>query len=178
MFWLPSSFIHTGCLPPIPEPLAKWNSTLWTGAYLGFCQGGCTFLADLPPSPPSPPPGSGSGSGSASRFWAGCGSALKQCGSTALGSTVKILLSNFYLCLGKNLHFFLLHTAWSFLIISLSGWGGRGCTWPGGGMHRGGGGMHVHPVHPPWVRPWLWTLWICLTCPKLSASSGISDRVL
>jgi hypothetical protein len=20
-------------------------------------------------------------------------------------------------------------------------------------MHRGGGGMHVHPVHPPWVRP-------------------------
>jgi hypothetical protein len=24
-----------------------------------------------------------------------------------------------------------------------------------GGMHRGGGGMHVHPVHPPWVRPWL-----------------------
>ncbi len=23
----------------------------------------------------------------------------------------------------------------------------------GGGMHRGGGGMHVHPVHPPWVRP-------------------------
>jgi hypothetical protein len=24
------------------------------GAYLGFCQGGCTFLADLPP-PPTPP---------------------------------------------------------------------------------------------------------------------------
>jgi hypothetical protein len=22
------------------------------GAYLGFCQGGCTFLADLPPPPP------------------------------------------------------------------------------------------------------------------------------
>ncbi len=22
-----------------------------TGAYLGFCQGGCTFLADLPPTP-------------------------------------------------------------------------------------------------------------------------------
>ena len=21
----------------------------YTGAYLGFCQGGCTFLADLPP---------------------------------------------------------------------------------------------------------------------------------
>jgi hypothetical protein len=32
-----------------------------TGAYLGFFQGGCTFLADLPPLP-------GSGSGSASRF--------------------------------------------------------------------------------------------------------------
>ncbi len=33
-------------------------------------------------------------------------------------------------------------------------------------MHRGGGGgMHVHPVHPPWVRPWppstcLLTLWL------------------
>ncbi len=38
------------------------------GAYLGFCQGGCTFLADLPHLPPPPPPGSGSGSGSASRF--------------------------------------------------------------------------------------------------------------
>ena len=24
----------------------------YSGAYLGFCQGGCTFLADLPPSPP------------------------------------------------------------------------------------------------------------------------------
>jgi hypothetical protein len=23
-----------------------------------------------------------------------------------------------------------------------------------GGVH-GGRGMHVHPVHPPWVRPWL-----------------------
>jgi hypothetical protein len=23
-----------------------------SGAYLGFCQGGCTFLADLPPPPP------------------------------------------------------------------------------------------------------------------------------
>jgi hypothetical protein len=22
------------------------------GAYLGFCQGGCTFLGDLPPPPP------------------------------------------------------------------------------------------------------------------------------
>ncbi len=32
------------------------------GAFLGFCQGGCTFLADLPPPPPE------SGSGSASRF--------------------------------------------------------------------------------------------------------------
>jgi hypothetical protein len=27
---------------------------LVAGAYLGFCQGGCTFLADLP-SPPPPP---------------------------------------------------------------------------------------------------------------------------
>ena len=27
-----------------------------TGAYLGFFQGGCTFLADLPPSSPPPPP--------------------------------------------------------------------------------------------------------------------------
>jgi hypothetical protein len=25
----------------------------------------------------------------------------------------------------------------------------------GGGCTGGGGGMHVHPVHPPWVRPWL-----------------------
>ncbi len=25
------------------------------GVYLGFCQGGCTFLADLPPPPPPPP---------------------------------------------------------------------------------------------------------------------------
>jgi hypothetical protein len=27
-----------------------------------------------------------------------------------------------------------------------------------GGCTGGGGGMHVHPVHPPWVRPWfgLW----------------------
>ncbi len=47
--------------------------------------------------------------------------------------------------------FFLLPTASSFLLTSLSGWGG--CTWPGGGMHRGVGGMHVHPAHPPWVRP-------------------------
>jgi hypothetical protein len=23
----------------------------------------------------------------------------------------------------------------------------------GGGCTGGGGGMHVHPVHPPWVRP-------------------------
>jgi hypothetical protein len=27
-----------------------------TGAYLGFCQGGCIFLADLPPPPPPPGP--------------------------------------------------------------------------------------------------------------------------
>jgi hypothetical protein len=25
-----------------------------TGTYLGFCQGGCTFLADLPPPSPDP----------------------------------------------------------------------------------------------------------------------------
>jgi hypothetical protein len=25
----------------------------------------------------------------------------------------------------------------------------------GGDAQGGGGGMHVHPVHPPWVRPWL-----------------------
>jgi hypothetical protein len=24
----------------------------------------------------------------------------------------------------------------------------------GGGCTGGGGGMHVHPVPPPWVRPW------------------------
>ncbi len=40
----------------------------------------------------------------------------------------------------------MLPTALSFLITSLSGWGGGGCT-------GGEGGMHVHPVHPPWVRP-------------------------
>jgi hypothetical protein len=50
--------------------------------------------------------------------------------------------------------FFLLPTASSFLITSLSGWEG-GMHMAGGGMHRGGGGMHVHPVHPPWVRHWL-----------------------
>jgi hypothetical protein len=45
------------------------------------------------------------------------------------------------------------------LITSLSGWGG-GMHRGEGGMHRGEGGctggeggMHVHPVHPPWVRP-------------------------
>jgi hypothetical protein len=35
-----------------PPPLTYVPAGLWTGAYLGFCQGGCTFLADLPPSPP------------------------------------------------------------------------------------------------------------------------------
>jgi hypothetical protein len=31
-----------------------WISTVWyqSGAYLGFCQGGCTLLADQPPPPP------------------------------------------------------------------------------------------------------------------------------
>jgi hypothetical protein len=28
----------------------------WSGAYLGFCRGGCTFLADLPPPPSLPDP--------------------------------------------------------------------------------------------------------------------------
>jgi hypothetical protein len=29
------------------------DSRRWqTGAYLGFCKGGCTYLADLPPPPP------------------------------------------------------------------------------------------------------------------------------
>ncbi len=36
--------------------------------------------------------------------------------------------------------FFLLPTASSFLITSLSFWRGGGCTWPRGGMHRGGRG--------------------------------------
>ncbi len=64
-----ASIILRGCV----------DTQLVSGAYLGFCQGGCTFLADLPP------PGSRSGSGS--RFWAGSGSgsASKQCGFTALG---------------------------------------------------------------------------------------------
>ncbi len=66
----------------------KW---LNPGAYLGFCQGGCTFLADLPPPPdldPDPDPqqdfeldpdpqccesgsgtGSGTGSGRIRNFW-------------------------------------------------------------------------------------------------------------
>ena len=61
------------------------------GAYLGFCQGGCTFLADLPP-----PPGSGSGSGS--------GSASKQCGSTALGPLfLHYLIRNCFVKRTKNM---------------------------------------------------------------------------
>ncbi len=51
--------------------------------------------------------------------------------------------------------FFLLPTASSFLITSLSGWGGGDAHGRGGGCTWGGGGMHVHPVHPPWVRPWV-----------------------
>jgi hypothetical protein len=69
---------------PIPNPGSRIRIRN-TGAYLWFCQGGCTFLTDLPPPTPSPPPGSGSESGSTSRFWAGSGScsgsASKQCGS-------------------------------------------------------------------------------------------------
>ncbi len=48
--------------------------------------------------------------------------------------------------------FFLLPTASSFLITSLSGWGGGDAHGQGGGCTGGEGGMHVHPVHPPWVR--------------------------
>ncbi len=66
-------------LPPLPPSICLYGilvpfllSRTW--AYLGFCQGGCTFLADLPPPPPLPR--SGPGSGSASRFWAGSGSGL------------------------------------------------------------------------------------------------------
>ncbi len=71
------------------------------------------------------------------RFWAGSGSASasKQCGSTALGSTFKRLLSNFIIMFRLT------------LITSLSGWGGGDahgreggeCTWPGGGGCTGGG---------------------------------------
>jgi hypothetical protein len=33
--------------------LRLFKYTCWeAGAYLGFCRGGCTYLADLPPSPP------------------------------------------------------------------------------------------------------------------------------
>jgi hypothetical protein len=31
----------------------------------------------------------------------------------------------------------------------------RGCTGGEGDAQGGEGGMHVHPVHPPWVRPCL-----------------------
>jgi hypothetical protein len=48
----------TSILRRTRAPLIKQNyllsELLRPGAYLGFCQGGCTFLADLPP-PPSPP---------------------------------------------------------------------------------------------------------------------------
>jgi hypothetical protein len=54
-----------------------------------------------------------------------------------------------------NKLFFLLPTASSFLITSLSGWGGGDAHGRGGDAQGGGGGMHVHPVHPPWVRHWL-----------------------
>ncbi len=91
--------------------------------------------------PTPPPPGCGSGSGSASRFWAGSGSESKQCVSTALGSAVKRLLSNLKLCLGKQTCiFFLLPTASSFLITSLSGWGGGGDAHGRGGCTGGGRG--------------------------------------
>jgi hypothetical protein len=37
-------------------------------------------------------------------------------------------------------------------------------------MHRGEGGMHVHPVHPPWVRP------CCCSGSMLLMSYGIKRR--
>ena len=62
----------------------------------------------------------------------------------------EVEVTHFY---GKQICiFFLLPTVSSFLITSLSGWGG-GDAHGRGGMHRGGTGMHVHPVHPPLVRP-------------------------
>ncbi len=66
-----------------------------------------------------------------------------QCGFTALGSTVNRLLSNLWLCLGKqNCIFFLLPTASSFLITSFSGWGGGGVCimYMAGGDAQGGRG--------------------------------------
>jgi hypothetical protein len=93
----------------------------WSGAYLGFCQGGCTFLTDLPPPPPDldldPDPHQNNAD---PQPWAQLG----------------------------------------------------GCTWPGGGgCTGGGGGMHVHPVHPPWVRPWAW-YWAYLRWVSAQQCSG------
>jgi hypothetical protein len=79
--------------------LCFFRNGLLPGAYLGFCRGGCTFLADLP---------------------------LPPCYFS------NVALHNQLFRLGRG-----------------------GCTGEGGGMH-------VHPVHPPWVRPWL------LPCPLLS----------
>ncbi len=54
---------------------------------------------------------------------------------------------------------FLLPTASSFLITSLFlSWGGGDAHGQEGGCTGGGGGMHVHPVHPPWVRPWVYIM--------------------
>jgi hypothetical protein len=41
-------------------------------------------------------------------------------------------------------------------------------------MHRGEGGMHVHPVHPPWVRPWLVTIFI-FTIKKMGQEYGLEE---
>jgi hypothetical protein len=38
-------------------------------------------------------------------------------------------------------------------MTSRSGWGGMHMA--RGGRTGGGGGMHVHPAHPPWVRPFM-----------------------
>ncbi len=106
-----------------------------------------------------PPPGSGSGSAS------------KQCGSTAQGSTVKRLLSNLQLCLGKHCLIFSHNQPFRL--------GTGGDAHGRGGMHRGGGGggMHVHPVHPPGCAPADWYLpgtpfylWVAHTGSKSAIS--------
>ena len=62
------------------------------GAYLGFGQGGCTFLADLHP---PPPPGSGSGSGEDFEL-------DPDPHQNNADPQLKRLLSNLQLCLGPT----------------------------------------------------------------------------
>ncbi len=47
----------------------------------------------------------------------------------------------------------MLPTASSFLITSLSGWGGGGCTWPGGDAQGGEGGCTCILCIPPGYAP-------------------------